>query len=134
MRLMLSALCLFFGTLHADITWFTRYDEAVAVAKRAHKPLMLFLTRPQCKVRRFMQQDVFTDPDVAAYLEAHFIAADIWNDHESLPKKYRVTASPVFTFLDAEKDEIIEQVVGGKPPSRFLETLHSVIDDNPGFQ
>lgn len=70
MRLMLSALCLFFDTLHADITWFTRYDEAVAVAKRAHKPLMLFLTRPQCKVRRLMQQDVFTDPDIAAYLEA----------------------------------------------------------------
>lgn len=108
-----------FDTLHADITWFTRYDEAVAVAKRAHKPLMLFLTRPQCKVRRLMQQDVFTDPDVVAYLEAHSIAADIWNDHERLPKKYRVTACPVFTFLDPEKDETIEQVVGENLPLAF---------------
>ncbi|WP_345970425.1 thioredoxin fold domain-containing protein [Sulfurimonas sp. HSL1-6] len=134
MRLILPALFLFYGILHADIAWYTGYDEAVRAAKLAHKPLMLFLTKPRCKVRGFMQKDVFTDPEVAAYIETHFIAADIWNDHESLPPKYRVTASPVFTFLDADEDEIIEQVVGGKPPSRFLETLHSVIDDNPQFR
>ncbi|MHC3993498.1 thioredoxin family protein [Thiomicrolovo sp. ZZH C-3] len=134
MRLILPALFLFYGILHADIAWFTRYDEAVRAAQQAHKPLMLFLTKPRCKVRSFMQKDVFTDPEVAAYITAHFIAADIWNDDESLPEKYRVNASPVFTFLDAEKDAIIEQVVGGKPPARFLETLQSVIDDNPGFR
>ena len=129
---MLSLLAL---TLAAGpIRWVNDYHQAFAQARAAHKPLMLFLSRPGCKSCAYMHDKVFTDMKVQAFVNAHFIAAELPIRDPGLPEKYQVKVSPVFTFLDAGADEIVEQITGGKKPARFLETLQQVLEDNPQFR
>lgn len=113
----------------APIRWHGDYDGAFAEAKRTHKPLLLFLTQPHCRTCAYMKKDVLTDPAVASFVNAHFVAAELGMQDNGLPKRYRVQVSPVFTFIDPQEDEIIEQIQGGRKPDRFLDTLESVIDD-----
>ena len=118
----------------APIRWYGDYAAAFAAARETHKPLMLFLTRPGCKSCAYMRDKVFTDGAVQAYVNAHFIAAELGNADSGLPQRYRMKVTPVFTFLDADEDEIVEQIVGGKNAPHFLETLETVREDNPQFR
>jgi hypothetical protein len=118
----------------APIRWYDSYKEAAAQAREAHKPLMLFLSRPDCKSCAYMHEKVFTDKKVQAYVRKHFIAAELPIRDPGLPAKYRMKVSPVFTFLDATQDEIVEQIVGGKKAAYFLETLRQVVEDNPQWR
>ena len=129
---MLSLLALTLAA--APIRWVDDYEKAFAEARASHKPLMLFLTRPGCKSCAYMRDEVFADRAVQAYVTTHFVAAELPIRGPGLPEKYRVGVSPVFTFLDAGNDEIVEQIIGGKKAARFLETLREIIEDNPQFR
>ena len=117
----------------SPIHWYKNYPDALSEAKKTNKILMLFLTRPGCKSCAYMRDRVLTERDVQAYLGAHFVTAELPIRDAGLPEKYRVKVSPVFTFLDAGEDEIVEQIQGGKKAPQFLQTLKSVIRDNPQF-
>ena len=133
MRPALLLLLLAIAVTAAPIRWYGDYATACAEARKTHKPLMLFLTRPGCKSCAYMRDRVLTERDVQAYLGAHFVTAELPIRDAGLPEKYRVKVSPVFTFLDAGEDEIVEQIQGGKKAPQFLQTLKSVIRDNPQF-
>lgn len=115
--------------IHAHAQWFEGYADAMQHARQTHTPLMLFLTQPRCHVCRDMRSDVLPDPVVAIYLQKHFVAAEVFIDDPALPKRYRMGMTPVFTFIDPDSGEIIERIEGGRTAERFLETLHSVIED-----
>lgn len=118
----------------APIQWYGDYAKAYAQAHETHKPLMLFLTREGCKSCAYMREQVFTDKKIRAYVNAHFIAAELPNGDRSLPAPYRVKVAPVFTFIDTDEDEIVEQIIGGKKPASFLKLLESILEDNPQFR
>jgi thioredoxin-related protein len=123
--LSLFALTLF----SAPLEWHEGYEQSFQQAQKSHKPLMLFLTQPHCKTCAFMKNDVLTNKTVSSYLKQHFIVAELPIQSTQLPKRYRVDVSPVFTFVDPENGEIIEQISGGRKAQRFLETLESVVSD-----
>jgi thioredoxin-related protein len=134
MRPLLLA-ALFASVLCAEpVRWIGDYDAAVAEAKKTHRLLMLFLSKPHCKSCRFMKEKVLTDQKVQSYLQAHFVSAELDLNDRTLPEKYRMRLSPVFTFLDPEADEIVEQIIGGKKAPAFLETLQDIIEENPQFR
>jgi thiol:disulfide interchange protein len=118
----------------APFQWIVDYDSALTKAKKVHRPLMLFLSKPQCKTCRFMKEQVFTDREVQAYLQAHYVAAKFEVGNRTLPDQYCMPMSPVFTFIDPEAGEIVEQIIGGRKPTAFLHTLQNVLDENPQFR
>jgi thioredoxin-related protein len=118
----------------APVQWIVDYDSALSEAKKTHRPLMLFLSKPHCKTCRFMKEKVFTDPKVQAYLQKHYVTAKLNVGDHTLPEKYRMRMSPVFTFIDPEQTEIVEQIIGGRKATAFMQTLHNVLDENPQFR
>jgi len=129
---LLTLLALTLGA--APVRWVGDYETAFAQARAAHKPLMLFLSRPDCRSCTYMREAVFTDNAVQAYVNARFIAAELPIRDPGLPEKYRVEVSPVFTFIDPAEDEIVEQIIGGKKAMPFLKMLQDIIADNPQFR
>lgn len=111
------------------VRWYSDYGQAYTAAKTAHKPLMLFLTQPHCGTCRYMKEEVLSHPDVAAFLGEHFVTATCYMKDDALPERYQSSVTPVFTFVDVQEDEIIEQIRGGRKPARFLQTLRNVVDD-----
>ncbi len=61
------------------VTYFD-YDEALAVARKVHKPLMLDFTGINCVNCRAMEAQVWSDPEVMKRLKENFVIVSLYVD------------------------------------------------------
>jgi thiol:disulfide interchange protein DsbD len=138
------------------ITYFD-YDEALAVARKLHKPLMIDFTGINCPNCRKMEGEVWSDPTVMKRLKEDFVIVSLYIDvhnidlqpgeqyfSKSLNKKittlgdknadlqvtkYNANTQPYYFFLDAN-DIRLERVGYGYEPSvsKFIKLLDGVVD------
>jgi thiol:disulfide interchange protein DsbD len=115
------------------VTYFD-YDEALGVARKLHKPLMLDFTGINCVNCRKMEGSVWSDPEIMKRLKDDFVIVslyvDVHNVHlqpneqyfsESLGKKvttlgdknadfqitkYNANTQPFYFFLDAHENRL----------------------------
>ena len=71
--------------LHADnpVEWYPWGEEAFAKARRENKPLFISIGYFTCHWCHVMARESFSDPEIAALLNAHFIAVKV--DREQRP-------------------------------------------------
>lgn len=121
------AACLFFGcfsllgerdltheSLRADTTsgaeestgrvaFLTNYDEALALARRENKPLLLFFMANRCRYSRQMERNAFVDPEVERMAES-FVCIEIdvnAPENERVCAAFGVDATPTVQFVTA---------------------------------
>jgi uncharacterized protein YyaL (SSP411 family) len=72
--------------LHADnpVEWFPWGEEAFAKARRENKPLFISIGYFTCHWCHVMARESFSDPEIAALLNAHFVAVKV--DREQRPE------------------------------------------------
>ncbi|MEB3226314.1 MAG: thioredoxin domain-containing protein [Synechococcus sp.] len=70
---------------HADnpIDWWYWCDEALAQAKTDNKPIFLSIGYSSCHWCTVMEGEAFSDPEIAAYLNSHFLPIKV--DREERP-------------------------------------------------
>jgi uncharacterized protein len=68
---------------HNPVDWYAWGDEAFAAARRLDRPIFLSVGYSTCHWCHVMERESFEDPDVAAYLNANFIAVKV--DREERP-------------------------------------------------
>ncbi len=97
-----------------DVAWGRNYDEALAKAKEAGKPIfLLFQEVPGCAGCKQFGNDVLSDPKVVAAIEDNFIPLLIHNNKGGedgrIRKKFGEPAwnYQVVRFLDSEGKDII---------------------------
>jgi len=137
------------------VTYFD-YDEALAVARKVHKPLMLDFTGINCVNCRKMEGSVWSDPEVMKRLKNNFVIVslyvDIHNVHlqpneqyysESLGKKvtdlgdknadlqiskYNANTQPFYFFLDAHENRLEPEGYGyDSDVQKFKNMLDDVV-------
>ncbi len=86
----------------AQLGWMSNLEDAKEQAFAARKPIILFLHSRRCFYCPKMIEEVFPDPNVAAFLKQHFVRVDL----------------DVATGSDS-----IEEEVGGQAPERFLVSM-----------
>ena len=71
--------------LHADnpVEWFPWGEEAFAKARRENKPLFISIGYFTCHWCHVMARESFSDPEIAALLNAHFVSVKV--DREQRP-------------------------------------------------
>ncbi len=80
------------------------YNKALVMAKAQNKPLLIDFTGWACVNCRKMEENVWTEPEVAAYIKEHFILLSLYvDDKEKLPITERFT----YTSLDGNRKEIV---------------------------
>lgn len=133
MRTLMITLLLSLGLHAASLDWSRSYEKGLESAKVTNKPLLLYLCMPGCGTCRFMNEEVFTDRDVKAYLQKHFVYVKLYGDDKSLPEDLKMPMAPVFHFIDPRSNERIDTIVGGKRVDAFLDTLESILEtyNNP---
>lgn len=68
------------------------YEEALALSKQQHKPLLLDFTGWACVNCRKMEENVWTHPEVYEYINEHFILVSLYvDDRKKLPIEKRFT-------------------------------------------
>jgi protein disulfide-isomerase len=122
-----------------QIQWYTNYNEALGVAKKANKPLLLFFTGSDwCGWCKKMHQEVFSSADFAQAAGNDFIFVDIdfpmnkplpsqlQQQNNMLKQKYGVTGYPTIIILDSNSNFIAEtgyRPGGGKAYADYLNQL-----------
>jgi thiol:disulfide interchange protein DsbD len=138
------------------ITYFD-YDEALAVSRKLHKPLMIDFTGINCPNCRKMEGEVWSDPEVMKRLKENFVIVSLYVDvhsidlqpgeqyfSQSLNKKittlgdknadlhvtkYNANTQPYYFFLDANENRLEPEGYGYDPSiSGFIQLLDRVVD------
>lgn len=143
-------------TKYGMITYFD-YDEALAVARKSHKPLMLDFTGINCVNCRKMEGQVWSDPAVMKRLKENFVIVslyvDVHNVHlqkneqyyskalnqniETLGdknadlqvSKYNANTQPYYFFLNANEKRLAPEGYGYDPDiQKFIDRLDEVTE------
>lgn len=136
------------------VTYF-EYEEALAAAKKLHKPIMLDFTGINCVNCRKMESQVWSKPEVANRLKNDFIVASLYCDYDKkdLPKeqqyyskalqadvvtvgdrnedlqadKFGANSQPFYFFVDADGHKLAEGGYGYNPDvQKFVDHLEKV--------
>ncbi|GMV93372.1 MAG: hypothetical protein AMXMBFR82_31500 [Candidatus Hydrogenedentota bacterium] len=102
--------------------WFDSYDEGIAAAQAADKPVLLDFTAEWCVWCRKMEEDVFSDPKVQAALE-DFVCIRV--DTEKDPRvamAYQIRSLPRFVMLNIFGEVTVDRT-GYMPVEVFLDAL-----------
>ncbi|MEO9022877.1 MAG: cytochrome c biogenesis protein CcdA [Ginsengibacter sp.] len=112
-------------TKYGMVTYFD-YDEALAVAKKLHKPLMLDFTGINCVNCRKMEGQVWSDPEVMGRLKNNFIIVSLYVDVQNVDLQpadqyYSKTLGKQITTLgDKNADLQVSQYNANTQPYYFF--------------
>jgi len=116
--------------LHAHVVEMEEdYTEALQHAEAQDRPLLVYLYMLNCKSCDYMDHAVFTDERIVDYLLEHYVVVHLYTNDRGLPSDLQVEMSPVFHFIDSRDGEMIESIMGGRDPERFLELLKKSYQD-----
>jgi thiol:disulfide interchange protein len=142
-------------TKYGMITYFD-YDEALAIARKLHKPLMLDFTGVNCVNCRKMEGAVWSDPEVMKRLKNEFVIVSLYVDAQDVDlqpgdqyfsktlnkkittlgdknadlqvSKYNANTQPYYFFLDAHENRLEPEGYGYDPDvQKFKNMLDDVV-------
>lgn len=87
----------------------TNYNQFIAEAKAANKPVMIYFTGTGCGLCVKMEKQVFVKPAVYELYNSSFINVESFDDSKKpdaatkeLRKKYGIVSNPTFIFIDTD--------------------------------
>lgn len=135
------------------VTYFD-YNEALAVARKVHRPLMLDFTGINCVNCRKMEGEVWSDPEVMKRLKNNFVIASLYVDAQNVDlqpadqyysktlkkeittlgdknadlqiTQYNANVQPYYFFLDANENRLEPEGYGYNPD---VEKFKNMLDD-----
>ena len=82
------------------IHWVPWGDAAFDTAQRENKPVLLSISAVWCYWCQVMEDTSYRDPDVISYVNQHFVAVRVDNDHRpDINARYNVGGWPTTAFL-----------------------------------
>ncbi len=131
------------------------YDEALAIARKLHKPLMLDFTGINCANCRKMEGQVWSDPEVMKRLKENFVIVSLYGDVHNVDlqkneqyfskalnqkietlgdknadlqvSKYNSNTLPYYFFLDGNEKRLAPEGYGYDPDvQKFINRLDEV--------
>ncbi len=114
------------GFAWGEVDWATSYERGLAQAKEEQKLVMVMFSKESCKACAYMKKEVFERPQVARYLDEHYVAIEV--DIHDYPKTmgYKVIGTPTFYFLAPDGTTLGSALVGKAPEKLFLDELRAV--------
>jgi len=115
------------------IAWQPWSNSVFAQAKREHKFVLLDLHAVWCHWCHVMDATTYSDPQVIALLQAHYIAVSVDQDSRpDLAQRYQDYGWPATVVFNADAGEIVKRA-GYLPPEEMKSMLQAIIDDpTPG--
>ncbi len=108
-----------------SIAWAGSFASAQQQAARSGKPTILFFTGAWCVPCRIMKRTVWADEQVAALVNAQFVAVMIDVDDPGASEavgRYAVGPTPN-TIITDPQGKVLQQRSGGMGKAEFLELL-----------
>ena len=111
--------------LFADLNWAEDYDSALSQAQKEHKKVIVMFSISGCHVCKMMRDDVYSDPEVMAYVEKYFVPVELNLDFDDR-EGFEVFGTPTFYFLDSNAKQIGDVKIGGSNKMGFMKKLRAI--------
>jgi len=109
----------------AQIMWLDWTDEAFQRAKTENKPVLLDISAVWCHWCHRLDQDTYSVPDIAQYVQSNFIPIRVDTDKRpDINRRYNLGGWPTTTFLTPDG-----RVIGGGtyfPPDQMRQLLRDI--------
>lgn len=112
-----------------------KFAEVLAMAKKERKLVFMDCYTTWCGPCKRLAAQVFPDPAVGEYYNAHFVNTKFDMEKEEGPEiaaRYGVRAYPTLLWLDGEGN-VVHRVVGGLEPQGLIEAGKKAADPTPGI-
>jgi len=108
------------------IPWQVNLESAKRLASQTNRLVLVHFWADWCQPCKTMERDVFSRPDVAAAIQADYVAVKLHADYfPHTARQYGVTALPADVILTPQ-GEAIERSAGASDPSRYVAMLRNV--------
>jgi uncharacterized protein YyaL (SSP411 family) len=110
------------------VDWAMTFSSASQIAAKEHKLIMVDVSLSDCPPCRYLASTVYTNKEVASYINKHFVPVLYLADRDSLPvivQSYFTGSTPTIMFLKPN-GELFYRFIGARPPKMFLQILQAV--------
>jgi len=132
----MKKLLLFFGLVislfafewSGKVNWAMSYDLAKNLAAKEHKLVMVDIALTNCPPCRYLASRVYTNDEVANYINSNFIPVFYLADRDTLPtevQNYFAGSTPTILFIKPN-GELFKVIYGARPPKVFLQALQAI--------
>jgi len=111
------------------------WNSLLKEAAKENKLIFLDAYAAWCGPCKWMAANVFTDPEVGAYMNEHFINAKIdmeKGEGPDLQKKYNVRAYPTYIFVNS-KGELVHRFCGSMAKEKFLAKVRNALIEDSSY-
>lgn len=103
-------------------SWIHDYDTGVALAKKEHKNIYLFIGADKCHFCKIFKEKTLSKKDIMQKLHQEYIVVYLSRDRHKIPKKFQKFGVPRHYFLD-QNGNIIFETFGVLEPDGFITVL-----------
>jgi|GEM_PF-3036675 len=110
------------------INWAMNYSVAKEIAQKEKKLIFVDIALTRCPPCRYLATKVYTNQQVADYVNKNFVPVLYLADKDRLPievANYFTGATPTILFIKPN-GELFYSFIGAKPPQFFLETVRQI--------
>jgi len=116
------------------VNWAMSYDLAKQLAKQQNKLILVDVALSHCPPCKYLATKVYTDDEVANYINKNFIPVFYLADQDRLPvevQNYYTGSTPTIMFIKPN-GELFYSFIGARPPKVFLKILKDVNEKYKG--
>jgi len=111
-------------TFASDMGYGTNYKKALEKAKKAGKPLMLFMTTSYCPWCRKLENRILSQKDIDKTVKEKYIPITLNLDKDSYPEPFAKTRfTPIIYIVNSTTEQIEHKFVGYSARDEFLHLL-----------
>lgn len=121
----LSINLLFSAEIPKEINKVETYQEAIELAKEENKKVLVMMTTRVCPWCNRAKKNTLTNEDVYKYINKNFVFVEVDRDRdkEHYPEDLYSRMVPTFSIVEPKKGELMYQVIGYRPPKKFLKEI-----------
>jgi thioredoxin 1 len=110
------------------VNWAMSFNAAREVAAKENKLIMVDVALTHCPPCRYLATQVYTNDDIANYINKNFVPIFYLADQDNLPlivQNYFTGSTPTILFIKPN-GELFYSFIGARPPKIFLKILQDV--------
>lgn len=114
------------ATQEASPTWHSGYDEALKMAQKDKKPILMSFYADWCGWCKRMEQTTFNNDEFLAAASGFVLAKIDGDKNKELTQKYEVRGYPTVVFLNSD-GTLLGNSVGFKEASAFVPVMKEML-------
>jgi len=112
------------GSIYANsINHATSFNDAIKIAKKEDKQVMLFVYSTYCPWCKKMENETLNDREVINHINDRFVFIALNKDKEYIPQDFRPYGVPTTYVIDPQNVEKRYTMKGFKQKSSFLNRI-----------